>query len=551
MIQRLFIKNFAIINELSLPLKNGLTVITGETGAGKSIILKSLGITLGANGDKMDVRSGEEKAIVEVELTIDGQETIMRRLISKGGRIRSFIDDEPIAEQIYRDTVSTLADFHGQHEQQYIMNAATHIDFLDRFCDSDNLVQTIQATYLDLVQTMKELDLLIERQKGAENQKELLQFQIQEIQSIDPQIDEDINLGKEFKRLNHVEELVSTVQRLNQSLTENDHSIYRQLASAVDELNRLSKYDDTLNPYMESIQQASVTIQDASSDLIQHIDSLELDPSQLQEVEERLQAIESLKRKYGGSIEQVQNYIQESKIELEELSGIDISISNMEEEKTHLINRYQKLADELNSVRDKYSTKIATEIEDEMVQLNMPGAKFEVRMDQKFEKSSAIIFDGNPVRYGSKGYDQVEFFLSANPGEVPKPITKIASGGEVSRIMLGIKSVLKKYDPVETLIFDEIDSGISGQAAEKVSEALEKLSTDKQVICITHLPQIASRADHHLYINKTMKEDKTSVNARYLNHEEKLTAIAKLFSGDTVTKEGITSAQQFMDQARG
>ena len=551
MIQRLFIKNFAIINELSLPLKNGLTVITGETGAGKSLILKSLGIILGANGDKTDVRSGEEKAIVEVELTIDGQETIMRRLISKGGRIRSFIDDEPIAEQIYRDTVSTLADFHGQHEQQYIMNAATHIDFLDSFCDSDNLVQTIQATYLDLVHTMKELDLLIERQKGAENQKELLQFQIQEIQSIDPQIDEDINLGKEFKRLNHVEELVSTVQRLNQSLTENDHSIYRQLASAVDELNRLSKYDDTLNPYMESIQQASVTIQDASSDLIQHIDSLELDPSQLQEVEERLQAIESLKRKYGGSIEQVQNYIQESKIELEELSGIDVAISNLESEKTHLINRYQKFADELNSIRDKYSTKIATEIEDEMVQLNMPGAKFEVRMDQKSDQSSVIIFDGNPVRYGSKGYDQVEFFLSANPGEVPKPITKIASGGEVSRIMLGIKSVLKKYDPVETLIFDEIDSGISGQAAEKVSEALEKLSTDKQVICITHLPQIASRADHHLYIDKTMKEDKTSVNARYLNHEEKLTAIAKLFSGDTVTKEGITSAQQFMDQARG
>ena len=551
MIQRLFIKNFAIINELSLPLKNGLTVITGETGAGKSIILKSLGITLGANGDKMDVRSGEEKAIVEVELTIDGQETIMRRLISKGGRIRSFIDDEPIAEQIYRDTVSTLADFHGQHEQQYIMNAATHIDFLDRFCDSDNLVQTIQATYLDLVQTMKELDLLIERQKGAENQKELLQFQIQEIQSIDPQIDEDINLGKEFKRLNHVEELVSTVQRLNQSLTENDHSIYRQLASAVDELNRLSKYDDTLNPYMESIQQASVTIQDASSDLIQHIDSLELDPSQLQEVEERLQAIESLKRKYGGSIEQVQNYIQESKIELEELSGIDVAISNLESEKTHLINRYQKFADELNSIRDKYSTKIATEIENEMVQLNMPGAKFEVRMDQKSDQSSVIIFEGNPVRYGSKGYDQVEFFLSANPGEVPKPITKIASGGEVSRIMLGIKSVLKKYDPVETLIFDEIDSGISGQAAEKVSEALEKLSTDKQVICITHLPQIASRADHHLYIEKSMKEDKTSVNARYLNHEEKLIAIAKLFSGDTVTREGITSAQQFMDQARG
>lgn len=551
MIHRLFIKNFAIINALSLPMKKGLTVITGETGSGKSLILKSMGITLGGNGDKTDVRSGEEKAIVEVELTIKGKERILRRIISKGGRTRSFMDDEPMAEQDYRDSVVSFADFHGQHEQQYIMDPATHIDFLDSFCDSNNMVQKIEETYLDLTQTMKELDTLNEKQKDAVNQKELLQFQVQEIQSIDPQIDEDIKLGKEFKRLNHVEELVSTVQRLNQSLTENDHSIYRQLASTVDELSRLSKYDESLNPYMESINEASVSIQDTSAELIHHIESLELDQNHLKEVEERLQAIEGLKRKYGGSIDGVHCFIQESEKELDELSGLDSAISSLESDKNHLKSRYQKYADQLHSIRMKYSNKIGSKIENEMALLNMAGAKFEVQIKQQNDSGSPIVYEGQPVKYGPKGYDQVAFFLSANPGELPKPLTKIASGGEVSRIMLAIKSVLKKYDPVDTLIFDEIDSGISGQAAEKVSEALEKLSKDKQVICITHLPQIASRADHHLYIHKSIHEKKTSVTARYLNDEEKLKAIAELFSGEILTREGLTSAQQFMDQARG
>jgi DNA repair protein RecN (Recombination protein N) len=510
-----------------------------------------MGITLGGNGDKTDVRSGEEKAIVEVELTIKGKEKILRRIISKGGRTRSFMDDEPMAEQDYRDSVVSFADFHGQHEQQYIMDPATHIDFLDSFCDSNNMVQKIEETYLDLTQTIKELDTLNKKQKDAVNQKELLQFQVQEIQSIDPQIDEDIKLGKEFKRLNHVEELVSTVQRLNQSLTENDHSIYRQLASTVDELSRLSKYDESLNPYMESINEASVSIQDTSAELIHHIESLELDQNHLKEVEERLQAIEGLKRKYGGSIDGVHCFIQESEKELDELSGLDSAISSLESDKNHLKSRYQKYADQLHSIRMKYSNKIGSKIENEMALLNMAGAKFEVQIKQQNDSGSPIVYEGQPVKYGPKGYDQVAFFLSANPGELPKPLTKIASGGEVSRIMLAIKSVLKKYDPVDTLIFDEIDSGISGQAAEKVSEALEKLSKDKQVICITHLPQIASRADHHLYIHKSIHEKKTSVTARYLNDEEKLKAIAELFSGEIVTREGLTSAQQFMDQARG
>ncbi len=551
MIHQLYIKDFAIINEISLPFNKGLTVITGETGAGKSLLLKSLGITLGAKADKTDVRSSQQQAVVEAELSIGGSEKIFRRLISKGGRTRSFIDDKPMLEPAYRETVNSLADFHGQYEQQYIMDPVTHIDFLDAFYDSNDLIRKIELTYSDLIQTIQELDQSIELQKNSSNQKELLQFQIQEIQAVDPQIDEDIELGKEFKRLNHVDELISTIQSLNQSLTEHDHSIYRQLASTLNELERLSKYDESLKPFIDSIDQATVSIQDASAGMIQHGESIEYDQKRLQEVEERLQAIESLKRKYGGSIELVRLFIQNSDQELTHLSGLDEKISELELEKTHLINRYQKLADQLNTLRMKFAEKVAVEIEMEMANLNMAGAIFQVRIIQIEDYESFIQFQDKPVKYGSKGYDQVSFFLSANPGELPKPLIKIASGGEISRIMLAIKSVLKKSDPVDTLIFDEIDTGISGQAAEKVGEALKKLSHDKQVICITHLPQIASKADHHVFIHKKIKNEQTEVVARYLNNKEKIQAIAELFSGEKMPKERIRSSQQFIDQARG
>jgi len=551
MINRFYIKDFAIIKKLALPVKDGLTVITGETGAGKSILLKSLGIALGAKADKTDVRSGQEQSVVEVELNTNGRGDIYRRLIGKSGRTRSFVNDEPLAEKSFRELVVPLADFHGQHEQQYIMNAATHVDFLDSFCGSENLVQKIGVVYSDLSQAISKLEKAIASQKDASNRTELLQFQIQEIQSVDPQIDEDINLGKEFRQLNHVDELIATIQNLNQSLTENDHSIYRQLSSSLKELERLEKYDGGISPFIGSIETAALSIQDASTGMIEHVESIDIDKNHLQEIEERLHVIESLKRKYGGSIESVRSFIEESENELAHLSSLEKNISDLELEKFHLINRFQTIADELNQNRIKFSKKISMEIESEMAQLNMASAKFQVQFNYVEDDYSVIRFEDKPVKYGPKGYDKIEFYLSANPGEMPKPLAKVASGGEVSRIMLAIKSVLKKSDPVETLIFDEIDSGISGEAAEKVADALEKLSKNKQVICITHLPQIACRAKHHLYIHKELMSGHTVVIAKYLESEEKVQAIAKLFSGESITSEGITSAQQFMDQARG
>ena len=550
MIKRLFIKDFAIINELELPIKGGLTIITGETGAGKSIILKSLGIALGSKADKVDVRSGQDKSVIEAEVDESGN-SVYRRLISKSGRVRSFINEEPIPEPDYRLATKVFADFHGQNEQQFIMNPKTHIDFLDRFCGLEDKVLEIESCYNNYIMIDQQITDLKELSENALSKKELIEFQLSEINSIDPKVDEDIELSKQFKRLNNVDELISTLKNLNQSLTENEHSIYRQLSSAVSDLDKISNYDDSIKSYVEIVKQSSVAIQDASSGLLNYADSVDNDPSLILEVEERLHSIERLKRKYGGSIESVHEYLNEALEELSELTNVDKKIDSLNEERNYLIGKYQRLADEVHHVRFNSAKDIEKQIQNEMFELNIPKAQFVISITNKNYPQSNIRFENIGVVFGPKGYDQIEFFFSANPGESPKPLSKIASGGEVSRIMLAIKSVLKKSDPVATLVFDEIDAGISGQAAEKVSEALEKLSKDKQVICITHLPQIASKADHHIYISKKIDNEKTVVSARYLSEDEKVNAIAELFSGEIIPSEGLNTAKQFRTQARG
>ncbi|MBT3738447.1 MAG: DNA repair protein RecN [Candidatus Marinimicrobia bacterium] len=550
MIKKLFIKDFAIIKELEIPLKNGLTVITGETGAGKSILLKALGFALGAKSDKTYVRSGQEQSVVEVEVQTN-KDSIYRRLLSKGGRSRSFVNDEPTIDINYKSLVKVIADFHGQNEQQYILNSNTHIDFLDSYCKSEELVKKIEFIFSNLSKTIDLLNKAKIQQETASNQKELLKFQLNEINSISPQENEDVKLGVEFKRLNHIDELISTVQNMNQSLTEHDHSIYRQLISTLNDLERLSNYDKNLGTFIDSLKQASISIQDASVSLFQYAENIDNDPEQSKIIEDRLQEIESLKRKYGGSIESIFTFKSQAEVELESLSGLDQKIIDLEEERYLLVTQYQKIADQLHESRINNAIKLSKEIELEMSELNMAGSTFEILINTKPNSESLINFNQERIAFGSKGYDTIEFFLSANPGELPKPLVKVASGGEVSRIMLAIKSVLKKSDPVETLIFDEIDSGISGQAAEKVALSLEALAKNKQVLCITHLPQIASRAHHHMHISKKINNNQTDVVLNYLKEEEKLEAIAGLFSGENISVESISTVKEFREKARG
>lgn len=551
MIKRLLIKDYAILRELELPLKAGLTVITGETGAGKSILVKALGLALGGKALKTDLRSGQDRAVVEIEEQSGNQTVVLRRVVSRNGRTRSFINDEPIPEAQYRHRTKPFADFHGQHEQQYIMDSNTHIDFLDSYCGQETRVDQIKDCFQTMVEKQKTLNILREKQENVSNQRALLEFQIQEIDAVNPSGKEDIALGQEFKTLSHVDELIETIHGMKQSLVENDQSVYQQLSAAIQELERLGRFDESLRPMKELLDQAAIAIQDAGAALIQHVDTLDHNPARLREIEDRLGAIESLKRKYGGSLAAVLKYKQQAEKEYSQLEHIDEEIKHLEKELARLTNEYQQLALDLHRKRVKSANLLEAAIEQEMVKLDMPDATFQVNLAVEKDNNSTLEIEGQRLKVGPKGFDQVVFLLSANPGEEPKPLQYIASGGEISRIMLAIKSVLQADDPVETLIFDEIDSGISGQAAEKVADSLHRLAEQKQVICITHLPQIASHADHHLYVQKRVSGQQTEVCFKYLSPPEKVEAIAELFSGAVVTNETLSSARKFLELARG
>lgn len=551
MIKQLSIKDFAIIPELEVDLHPGLTIITGETGAGKSILVRALNIALGARAARTDVRTGQQRSVVEVETWQDGQGLTCRRLVRPSGRTRSFLNDAPVPEGEFRQAVRGRADFHGQHEQQYIMDPGTHIEFLDRFCQLDEQVEEIQSVFQSRHDTLRRLEEGRVRRQASRERRELLSFQSREIELVNPRENEDSKLEQEFVTLNHVEELVEKVERFNRRFLEEDDSIYQQLVLAKRDLEQLLVVDPSIAPFLESLDQAAINLQDTAAGLRGHVSRMERDQQRLETIEERIQVLETLKRKYGGILAAVLDYHQEIKSELAELKGLGDSIGVLEQELEDLNRRYQSLADELHQGRATRAVELSRAVEATLEELHMPEARFIVVFSQEEDPTSGVHYGGAPVKLFPRGYDRVEFHLSANPGEDPKPLAKVASGGEVSRIMLGIKTVLRAIDPVDTLIFDEIDAGISGVAAERVAANLLKLSTTKQVICVTHLPQIAAKAQHHLEVTKTMQRNRTRVAVRYLDREERVRAIAELFSGEEVSAPGLDSVRQSLDEGHG
>ncbi len=512
MLERLYIKDFAILDEITLEFSPGLTVITGETGAGKSILLQALSVALGAKGTKLFVKTGRKHAVVEATIN----DRTFRRLVSKAGRLKSYMEDEPLKEEKFRIRTQGLIDFHGQHEQQLIMNSDTHLDYLDSFCGLQSDVSDLTSTFQLLQTKKKQLNDLRLAKKHYEEKRELLEYQKQEIDNVYPQENEDVELHQEFKKLHNIEELISTIQQMTHELTDGERSLYNQLSSITYSLNSLLKIDSDLNSYSETLESALVSLQDASTGLTNYRSSLHHDNERLTEIDERLQAIESLLRKYGGTVASVILHRNEIEEELQSMQKLG------EEEHALIINiaecesAYKNNANRIHKIRKCSLNKLSNVIEKEMQKLNMPNAIFQVRMTQKPDADSFMRCEDEFVLTTSRGIDFVEFYLSANPGEQPKPLTKIASGGEISRIMLAIKTVFQNNDPVQTMVFDEIDSGISGDAAEKVAESLVNLSKNKQVICITHLPQISQKAEYHLHVTKKFENGETVVFAEYI-----------------------------------
>ncbi|MBT3590802.1 MAG: DNA repair protein RecN [Candidatus Marinimicrobia bacterium] len=526
MINQLSIKNYAIIDELSLPFYEGLTVVTGETGSGKSILLQAMSVALGGKTSKIMVRSHESRAVVEAS----SNQGDFRRIITSNGHQKSFINDEPTAIDLFRNQTQYLADFHGQHEQQVILKKDSHIDYLDRYGNLEADSIKVQDLYQLLQLKRKQLKNAILSSQERKDRLELIQFQLQEIQAVNPELGEDISLDNAYRKMVHQEEILTTLQSTDGQLSQNSESIQNQLSSVKNQIEKLCKYDSQLGILANTIDSALISVQDVSSGISDYLVNLDHDPDQLIEVQDRLNAIEGLKRKYGGQLEMVLEKKEDIEKEIQTLYSASQSVNSLYDDIEKLESDYRTKATFLHDKRIIMAKKLAKDVIAIMENLNMPHAQFESRVTLSPSKDSFITINNISVNSYPKGIDQVEFYLSANPGEQLKPLTNIASGGETSRIMLAFKTVFQKKDMVETLIFDEIDTGISGETAEKVADCLRKLARDKQVFCISHLPQITRKADFHLHVSKSVDNNQTHVEASYLDKEKSEIILNQFFN---------------------
>ena len=531
MISRILIKDFAIIEEVEIDLFSGLTVITGETGSGKSIILEAISTIVNGKTSKSMVKSGSNQSVVELKFN----NKTYRKIISKNGRSKSYLNDSTKSIIGLKKDFGYKVEFHGQNDQQLILKSESHIDYLDYYCNNQHLLIEIKDVYDRLEKNKKTLKDLDKNLLMYAEKKELLNFQLNEIELSDLKNDEDIMLHEEYKKLNNQEKLINTFNVVQNSLNDYDNGILSNLTHILGEINQLVKYDKSTDDISSSIKSIILQLQEVGTDIEGKLSDGELDKSKLPLIEERIGVVESLKRKYGGSISSVLEYKKQIKIELESLFSISKSNTELKNEIKNLEQVYSEKAHLLSKIRCSKTKILASLIERSLGVLNMPHAKFKINVSSIKDDDSSIKSEGVAIRYTSKGIDHVEFLLSANPGEPLKPMAKIASGGEMSRIMLAIKTVFQDKNPVATLIFDEIDTGISGETAKKVSNHLKQLSKHKQIICITHIPQIAMQADNHLHISKSViNSNSTSVKAEYLQGKISSAIIKNLFIGDEV-----------------
>ena len=528
MIRKIYIKNYAIIDEINIDLKSGLTVITGETGSGKSILLEALGVCLGSKVNKEMVRNNEKRAVVEVKF----EDRNIRRLVFSEGRSKAYQNDEPISLSGLKKNNYALIDFHGQHDQQLILNKKSHIDYLDQYCQHQKKVDELMESYNDLVNLKNKLKILLNSKKEKTDRLSLLKFQAKEIDEVNPTLVEETFIKQQYKKLSNIQKIKEILQSSKYLLFDDNSGIEQNLVQVQKDIDGISEYDANLLKISELLKEVTIQLGEIDSEIASQLNHSDFDREEFDILSDRINAFEVLKRKYGGSIDSVLEFRQNIGEELSNIENFDKTESLLKSEILKKEDFFSKGSIEIHNQRVKKAKKLSILIEQIMSDLNMPNSKFNVKIDLQENINGFVNFNNELYQENTKGIDSVEFFLSANPGEPLKPLSYVASGGEISRIMLAIKTVFQSLDPVATLVFDEIDTGISGATAKKVLNHLLDLSKSKQVICITHLSQIAKHADNHLHIEKYVRNDKTHVNAKYLKGDERSKIINSLFYGD-------------------
>lgn len=551
MLKSFEVKDYALIEHISVEFGNGLNIITGETGAGKSILIDAMGLLLGERASTEVVRKGANKSVVEGIFNVEGNnkvkklleeneieyysELILRREISLKGSNRCFANDTPVSLSIIKELGNLLVDLHGQHEHQSLLRTETHINYLDEFGDYDDLMIKYRKTYDDLVRTERELNSLKEREEILKEKKEICSFQIKEIDNISPEEGEEEKLNDELKILENFEKLAELTTEIYQLLYESENSVHDSIVKVQNNLSKLTEIDKSFSESSSEAETIIALVNDISSFVRSYKAKVDLDPSQVEKIRERLGSINLIKKRYGGTVKSVLEHRKKIGEEFALAENFGEKISELSAALNDLKEKAGEEAKSISQKRIQVSKKVKSGIENSLKELGISQPEF---ITEILNEPA----DGRAVKFSSTGIDKVEFFISTNPGEDPKPLAKVASGGEVSRIMLSLKSVLAMSDKLPLLIFDEIDAGVSGKIAQKVGNTLKELSNHHQIITITHLPQIASLADSHYSIEKISKKDRVISSIKKLDEKEKVNEVAKLISGEKITDTSISTA---------
>ena len=563
MIKSFEVKDYALIEHIFVEFGRGLNIITGETGAGKSILIDAMGLLLGERASTEVVRKGAQKSFVEGIFEVKGNkkvkslldenevdffdELIIRREISLKGSNRCFINDSPVNLIVVKEVGDLLVDLHGQHEHQSLLRTETHIDYLDEFGNYHQLLQEFESAYSELVRKEVELEELKEKEKEIKEKKDFYSFQIKEIDNISPEENEDEKLTEELKILENSEKLAELTSEIYRLLYDSEQSVQNALAKVKIYLRKLNEIDKSFSDAVEESESLLAQIEDISNYVRSYNSKLNLNPEEVEEKRERLGAINLLKKKCGGSVKSVLEQRKRIGEEVELAENFGVRIKETSDKITELRRSAGNIAKKLSKERAQTARSVKKGIEQTLKDLGIPNPKFKTELKYEYmEKNTGVIIDGKFFKTNPKGIDDVEFLISTNPGEDMKPLPKVASGGEVSRIMLSLKSTLAKNEKLPLLIFDEIDVGVSGSIALKVGKALKNLSKYHQIISITHLPQIAGVADQHYSIEKAKKGDRVVSFIRRLNNAERISEVAKLLSGEKVTESSIKTARELV-----
>jgi len=567
MLQTFSLHNYALVDRVELTLGPGLNVFTGETGAGKSILIGAMAALLGERAAFHYPRDPEKKAVIEglfvncssprlkqflrenaLEVGDNG-DFLLRREFMPNGRSRAFINDSPISTAILDALSELLADMHGQHEHQSLLQARTHLRYLDAYGGLEELAAQVAEAFSNVRAAQDGYTEWLSRQKDLQEKREFNLFQLQEIKSVDPQPGEEEILVQEERLLSTSEKRVQLSSQIYQLLYEADGAVQSQLKAALSALEELSDIDSALQALQKDCAAAGLTLQETAQEIQRYKSRIEFNPARLEEVRQRLANFNKLKRKYGGEMAGVFERRAALEASLAELENYDEKVAALKKQLDAARQHYAELCLELSAQRRQAAAILQQTVPAILGELGMAGAKFEVEVKTQPDDKTFVKIDGQPVKVGPTGIDRVEFFISANPGQAPAPLSKVASGGEISRIMLALKSILAERDDIPVLIFDEIDAGISGRMAHAVGKKLQQLAASHQIVCITHLPQIASSGAHHFLVEKNILDGKSVTAVRRLQDKERPEAIARLLVGEKISETHIHSARQLLAES--